>query len=793
LVIALAKAQEPMLTNYIKIALRSLIKNRVYSLINILGLSVGISISLIIFLYVSHEYSYDKFHANTNNVYRLLCKINYGGQEIQTTAMSVPFGPILKDNNPDVENYVRVRDAQRALIQSDENHINFENRIAFCDTSFFSVFSFPLKEGNYKSFSRPSTTIITEAIATKYFGSTDVIGKVITFDKNYPLEIVGVAKNFPTNSTFQLDFLISFSTLGAIPHERSAYEHQVASLGSIPTYVLIKNESAVPKVISSIPGFAKTSVDEKYSLEKFIDTHLGNNFRDSSNQQYLFLFMLVALIILALALINYMNLTTARATLRGKEVGVRKVIGARPGTLAFQFYFESAITTTIAFALAWVLLELCLPVFLNILQIQIDKSFLTSTWFVSVVAVLFVSCIVIAGSYPSIILSKFKPAEVLKGRGSKTAGGSVWIRKGLTTFQFTASIALILITLGIQHQLSFLRNQKIGLNKEQVMVVNLDADSKSNYIPLKNELRNLSGVKKVATASMPLYTTGHNAFFAKTPITQEDVFILDMSIDENFISTLDMEWIEKPDTLAKPGFIVNEAALEKLKITKSDVGIKFNDLPINGIVKNFAYGSLREKIDGMVMSVKADTATSLTRYGYSIYLRLDPKADLVDKIASVQTVFKKYEGKRPFEYYFLDDAFDQLYKSEDKLSTIFSAFTAIAIVIACLGLFGLITFTAETRIKEIGIRKILGASIQNIFVMLSKDFLILVLIGVVFALPLAWWYLNDWLQQFSYKVQIPWWFALLAAGSALVLSFITICSQAIKAAVGNPVDSLRSE
>jgi putative ABC transport system permease protein len=782
-----------MLKNYFKIAVRSMIKNTTYSFINVVGLSVGIAVSLIIFLYVAHEYSYDKFHTKADNIYRVLCKINYGGQEIQTTAMSVPFGPILKENNASVQNYVRVRNAERVLIQSDENHIHFENTAAFADTSFFSVFTFPLLKGNYKSMARPSTVVLSEKAALKYFGSTDVLGQTIKYDKRYPLEVVGVAKNFPSNSTFQLDFIISFSTLGVIPSEKNTYEHQTASLGSIPTYVEIKNETAIPNILSSITKFAKTSVDEKYGLEKFITTHLGNNFADSDNQKYLYLFMAVALIILGLALINYMNLTTARATLRGKEVGVRKVIGAGRNNLAFQFYFESAIMTTIAFGLAWVLLEFFLPIFLNILQIQIDKSFLTTSWFITVMASLFIGCIVIAGSYPSLILSKFKPVEVLKGKGSRTSGSSAWIRKGLTIVQFTASIALILITLGIQHQLTFLRNQKIGLNKEQVMVINLDAESKSHYTHLKNELRSLSGVQEVAAASMPLYTTGHNAFFAKTPITQEDIFILDMSIDENFISTLGMEWIEKPDTLAKPGFIINEAALEKLKISKSDVGIKFNDQSINGVVKNFAYGSLREKIDGMVMSVKSDTSSSLTNYGYSLYLRLDPKANLPEKIAAVQSVFKKYEGKRPFEYYFLDEAFDQLYKSEDRLSKIFNAFTAIAVVLACLGLFGLITFTAETRTKEIGIRKILGASIQNIFTLLSKDFIVLVLVGVVFGLPIAWWYLNDWLQQFSYKVEIPWWFALIAACSALLISFLTICSQAIKAAVSNPVDSLRSE
>lgn len=781
-----------MLRNYFKIAIRSLLKNTTYSFINIAGLSVGI-VSLIIFLYVAHEYSYDKFHTKADNIYRVLCKINYGGQEIQTTAMSVPFGPILKENSADVKNYVRVRNSERVLIQSDENHTNFENTVAFADTSFFSIFTFPLVNGNYKSLARPSTIVLSEKAAIKYFSSIDVIGQTITYNKRYPLEVVGVAKNFPSNSTFQLDFIISFSTLGIIPSEKKAYELQTASLGSIPTYVEIRDKNVLPDIVASIAKFAKTSVNEKYGLEKFTSLHLGNNFEDSSNQKYLYLFMAVALIILALALINYMNLTTARATLRSKEVGVRKVIGAGRNNLAFQFYFESALITTIAFGLGWVLLEFFLPVFLTILQIQIDKSFLISSWFITVIAVLYIGCIVIAGSYPSLILSKFKPVEVLKGKGGRTSGSVAWVRKGLTTVQFTASIALILITLGIQHQLNFLRNQKIGLNKEQVMVINLDAESKPYYVPFKNELRSLSGVQEVAAASMPLYTTGHNAFFAKTPITQEDIFILDMSIDENFISNLGMEWIEKPDKLGKPGFIVNLAALEKLKISKSDVGIKFNDMPINGIVKNFAYGSLKGKIDGMVMSVKSDTSSSLTKYGYSLYLRLDPKTNLPEKIADVQSVFKKYEGKRPFEYYFLDEAFNQLYKSEDRLSKIFNAFTSIAIVIACLGLFGLITFTAETRIKEIGIRKILGASIQNIFLLLSRDLLVLIMVGVALAIPFAWWYLNEWLQQFSYKVEIPWWFALQAAGSALLTSFLTICSQAVRVAVSNPVDSLRSE
>jgi putative ABC transport system permease protein len=782
-----------MIKSYVKIAFRSLIKNKTHSFINIVGLSIGIAVSMIIFLYVVHEFSYDKFHTKADNIYRIICKINYGGQEIQTTSLSAQFGPMLKENNADVQNYVRVNSVGRSLMKSDEYHIQFEDKVAFSDTSFFSIFSFPILQGDYRSLTRPSTVVITEKVAIKYFGSVDAIGKIITYDKKYPLEVIAIAKDFPSNSSLQIDFVISFSTMGVIPEQKNTYHHSLASLGSIPTYVVVNNEQSVPKIISSIPKFAKTSVDEKYGVEKFVSTHLGNNIGDSSSITYLYLFLAVAFIILALAVVNYINLTTARATLRSKEVGVRKTVGARQHHLALQFYFESTLMTTLAFCFAWIWVELSLPIFLNILQIQIDQSFLTSTWFIGVMAALFIGCILVAGSYPSIVLSKFKPVEVLKGKASRLTTGSTWIRKWFTVFQFTASIALILVTLGIQRQLNFLRNQKIGLNKEQVMVANLDADYKTSYRAIKNELRNLSGVKQVAAASIPLYVTGYNALFTKTPTTNEDVFIGNMIIDENFISTLGIEWVEKPDTIAKSGYIINEAALETLKITKSDIGIKVEGLPINGIVKDFNFESLRQKINAMLFSIASDTSTVIAHYGASLYIRLDPKANLSDKVLAVKNLFKKYQGERPFEYYFLDDAFDQLYKTEDRLSTIFNVFTAIAIFIACLGLFGLITFTAEVRTKEIGIRKILGAGIRSIFILLSKDFIVLILVGFVLAIPLAWWYLQTWLQQFSFHTEIPWWFALVAGGSAIIISLLTICTQVVKAAVSNPVESLRSE
>lgn len=785
-----------MLRNYFKIALRSLIKNETYSFINIVGLSVGMAVSLIIFLYVVHEFSYDKFHAKADNIYRLTCKINYGEQEIYTTSMSSQFGPILKENNLNVENYVRVRNPGRVLIQSNEGHINFEEGIAFSDTSFFSVFSFPVLQGDYHALNRPSTAVITEKTALKYFGTTQALGKTILYNKDYPLEVVGIAKDFPSNSSIQFDCIVSLCTLGIIPEEKSAYVHAVASLGSIPTYIVVNNKSSVSKIISSIPKFAKTTANETYSLEKFSGAHLFRDLGDSSNITYLYLFMAVAIIILLLALINYMNLTTARATLRAKEVGIRKVIGARTTNLAYQFYFESALMTLLAFGLACVWMETLLPIFLNILQIQIDQSFIQSIWFASVAVGLLLICILLGGSYPALVLSRFMPTEVLKGKASTSVGGGR-IRKGFTVVQFTASIALILVTLGIQHQLDFLRNKKIGLNKEQVMVIDLDRESAVHFAAMKNDLRNLSGVQQVAAASRALFVTDHSAMFVKTPTTNEEVFIGDLAIDENFISTLEIGWVVKPDNLTKGGYIINESALRTLKISKDDIGVKLNGQPIIGIVKDFNYQSLRHKIEGMALYVQPNPAKAFRNYGVSdgvsLYLRLDPKSNLPNKIATVQAIHKKYQGNRPFEYYFLDEAFDKLYKSEDRLSQIFNAFTVIAIVIACMGLFGLITFTAEVRTKEIGIRKVFGASVQNIFALLSKEFFVLVLIGVVIAIPSSWWYLQNWLEQFSYKTEIPWWFGLLAGGSALIISLLTISSQVLKAAKSNPVESLRSE
>lgn len=785
-----------MLRNYLIIATRSILKSRVYSLINVLGLSIGIAVSLLILLFVAHEFSYDKFHSKADRIFHMYAKVNYGGQQIQMTAMSSQFGPMALQSDEGIENYVRIRKPGRVLIKAEGKDAQFENNLFFSDSSFFNVFTFPLIRGDRKFLTEPGKVIITEKTAKKYFGDSDPIGKILMYEKTTPLEIAGVAKNAPSNSSIQFDIVASFSTLGTIASEKNQFNHAKASLGSYDTYLLLKSNVQKEKIEQTLAKVAAGSVDEKYYLDLFSDAYLSN-FSGTSPTSYLYVFLTIALIILALALINYLSLTTARATLRAKEVGIRKVIGARRSNLSVQFFLESTLMTVSSFVLAFAFIQTLIPLFLQTLDIKINHEFIFSQRFISIITLLFIVCVLIAGIYPSLVLSRFAPMDVLKGKMSGRGKGA-WVRKGFTVFQFTASIGLMLCAMVVYRQMEFIKQQKLGLNKEQVMVVNLSPDMAQDYNVLKNELRNQPGILKVSSASFPMYTSGTSGYFTKTPTTKEDVFINVIAVDEHFFSTLGIDWEEKPTSDYLSGkLIINKAALDKLKLTNEDwhqsLQLGRDTAQIEGIVKNFNFETLRSKVNGLVISVESDTSRDVAAQSGALYLRLKPDALLADKIQMVQNVFKKYQSDHPFEYYFLDDAFDRMYKSEDRLAKIFHALTFVAIFIACLGLLGLITFTSEVRTKEIGIRKILGASVESIVALLSKDYFYLILLSMILATPVAWWYLQNWLSGFSYRIEIPWWYTLIATSFALLISFLTTCYQSVKSAIRNPVDSLKSE
>lgn len=779
-----------MIRHYILVTIRNLARNKLVAGINITGLSMGVTVCVLILLFVTHELSYDSFHKNGSRIFKMRAEISYGQQVISTPAMSPVFGPLLASSTAEVENFVRVRKPGRVVVHSDNQHKFFEDEFIFADSSFFSVFSFSLLEGSKGRLDEPGKIFITPAISKKYFGAESAIGKLLTYQNQISLEVAGIVEPPPSNSSIKYDFIASFSSLGLLPDENELeqYHDTRAGVGTYPTYLLL-NSTADSRVLETlIPSIAKDA-KERYFIDPFRS--------GPSNVGYLKIFASIAFLVLILALVNYMNLTTARATIRASEVGVRKVIGATRNAISLQFYVESALITALSFTIAYFLVSMFLPYFEGVAGQSIDAQFLSSPLFLTMVALLLFICIFLAGSYPAIVLSRFNPVAVLKGKQSNI--GSAGLRKFLTGFQFTISVALITCSLIIQEQLKFLRNQKIGLSREQVIVVNLEGLG-SSFPGFRNEAASLSGIRNVGQASISLFKDrGMAGFFSKTPKTAEEIFINVMTVDPDFFSTLDIKWHRKLDDSVKPGgLIINESALDKLGIAEDDLGEKIalgnEALPITGIVEDFNYASLKERIDGVVMYVADPSGLARTPGNEgALYIRLSTMDNINGIISQLRKVYNKHQPTVPFEYYFLDDAFNNLYQTEDRLATFFRYFTILAIVIACLGLFGLVTFTTERRRKEIGIRRVLGASIRSLLGLISRDFIWIVVAGMIVAAPVAWMAMDMWLSAFPYRITLS--AAMFLTGGALVigLALITIWIQAVKAARANPASSLRNE
>lgn len=785
-----------MFFNYFKIASRALLKNKVYSLLNISGLAIGIAASSLILLFVSHEYSYDKFHTHSNSIYRVSGVIKWGENTINATAMSSLFGPKVKEASPDVVDYVRMRNPGKVMMQTDKDHRFYEQQFQFADPSLFSVFSFEIVKGSTTSLARPFTIIITPSIAKKYFGDTDPIGQLITYNNEYDFEVVGIVKQAPSNSSVQFDFVGAFNSMESMAEERSQFMHDRVSLGAYQTFFQIAPNADKANIEQVIASLVAQSADENYFLDPITSLHLGDTSQQDTNARTVIIFLSIALLILVLAIINYINLTTARGTTRAKEVGIRKTVGAQRHSLTIQFYFESALMTIIGFSLAIAFVEFFAPTFItHILQQDIDSSFITSPLYMGILAFLFFACILLAGSYPALFLSKFKPAEVLKG---KLAGGTgtTWLRKSLTVFQFTVSVALIIGSMVVAKQLDFMQTREIGLTKENVVGITISGDMRANATTLMNQLSAQANVLSVAASTNALYREGFGGFFIKTPKTQEEIFMYLMSVNKQYFSTMEITWMQHlTDTLRQGDVVINEAALTDLQITKDDLGQKLTiggtESVITGMVKDYNYTSLKNEIKGMLIYIEEDS--TVFKYNGTMYVRLQKGASVKESIVTIKQLYETHKTAVPFEYYFLDEAFDTLYKNEQRLSSILQAFSGIAIFIACLGLLGLTTFHAERKAKEISIRKIIGASVKNITILLSTEFIILILISIAIASPLAWWGMDKWLTGFSYRIEIPLVFVAIAAGAILLITLLTISIQVLKAAFMNPVKALKNE
>ncbi|PSL28728.1 ABC transporter permease [Dyadobacter jiangsuensis] len=792
-----------MLKNYLKIAARNLFRHKTYSLINILGLAAGICVSTLILMFVVHEHSYDRFHSRHQDIYRVLGEVKMADNEFKMNSFAASFAPALLEGIPKVADYVRVLPTYRNAAMADparKDEAILEKNIMFADPSFFSVFSFPLEKGNARdALQKPFSMVISERAAVKYFGNTNVIGKALLYEGKHLIQITAVAQDPPSNSSLDFDFVISSGTYPKLGESnRKNWEN---GGGIFNVYLLLnagESKELVAQGINRLDALKEGQVGLKpqYTLENLAEMHLGGAFNDGGNSKLIPIFAVAAMAILMLALFNYMSLTTARATQRAREVGVRKVVGATRAGLGRQFYMESAMVCAVAFVLGLLMVFYLSQPFYALLGLTIDTSFVVSPSFLSFLIGLLALTALVAGSYPAFVLSGFAPLEVIKGRFSGSIGG-VGVRRVFIVFQFAVSMALIVASLIVREQLSFMQRKELGLNKEQVLSIPVGPSMAANYIPFRNAVRQQAGVSNATFANAGLFK-GYNMFFIPNKITKKDISVVQMVVDDQFVETLGLQWKTSPTvTTGRNQTLLNEMAITELGIKGDPLGQEIREgLTLDGIVKNFDFSNVQHGGKAMMLSVAGDTTNMLRMQGATrgiMYVRMDGQADMMANVKAIGRIFKKYDLEKPFEYYFLDDAFNETFKNEMRLSGMFSVFTVLAIFIACMGLFGLITFTTETRTKEIGIRKILGASAAGIVGMLSKEFVVLVLVSGVIAMPVAWYFMSHWLEDFAYRISIPLWVHFLTITMMLFITLLTVGLKAIHAAMANPAASLRND
>jgi len=798
-----------MIKNYIKIAWRNLIRQKLFSLINISGLAIGLAVCMLIMLYVAHEHSYDRFHKNADRIVIPNAQIKQGGNTMNMEYMSYAAGPLIQQAQPTVKAYMRTLAYFNPVIvnkPSSPEKKFFEDKLLFADPKFFEFFSFKLLSGSVRNvLDKPFTVVLSRDMAKKYFGNTDPIGKtiVIKTDSAYTYQITGVAENAPSNSSITFNFVTSCQSLLVMKEApRYGIEPHQMSYGSFNVYFLLKNAADTARLARGMDIMAKKDKifdNIKFSFRALPDSHLQNNFGDSSNIKYLKIFPLIAVLILLLALVNYMSLSTARATLRAKEIGVRKVSGASRRSVATQFYVESGLYAVLSFILGYIICYLFKPVFLNVLQLKIDDSFLYSPLVLSLLFGLLAITILVAGSYPSLVLSAFNPVITLKGKMGKQSGG-VTVRKIFTTLQFAISIGLIICGIIIDRQLYYFRHADTGINKDNVVMIPIGNSVGTKYPALMHDVQEIAGISSVATSHYAMFK-GFDMFYANGKTKDEKIGVTALIADRSFITTVGLKWKYPPapnaDISSREKMIVNEAAIEPLHLPANPLGssIKIGDqqIEIAGVLKNFNFSSMEFAIRPMALSIVDDTSSYYKKLGCTLFAKVKPHTNLPTLLNTMQGIYKKYDKDTPFNYTFMDDAFNQQYKAEDRLASIFSIFTGITILLAGMGLFGLAAFTIEQRTKEIGVRKILGASLSSIASLLSADFLKLVLLAILIGSPVAWWAMHNWLQNFAYRINIQWWMFASAGLLAVVIAIITVSYHALKAAIANPVNSLRSE
>ncbi|GMN07973.1 ABC transporter permease [Croceitalea sp. MTPC5] len=789
-----------MFKNYLKIAWRNLNKNKSFSILNILGLSIGMACSILILLWVQNEVSYDQFHTDADRTYRFI--VNSG--DFKTAVSSAGMGPDLMDELSEIESVVRTTKFQKVLFHVNDK-VYEEGQFMYVDDNFLSFFDFPLLQGEAVSaLENPNTIVLTQTMAQKYFGDDNALGKTIKLNNNKNLKVTGVLKDLPSNSHFKFDFIAPTSTIISI--DQNLANKTWGNFDYYSYFKLDKNVALSKTGVGDLEAKINAIADKRLSndafnfrLQPLTDIHLYSDLQidvaGHGNIQYVNIFLVVALFILVVACINFMNLATARSAKRAKEVGLRKAIGAYRGQLIGQFLSESILLSFISLVLAIVLVFLTLPFFNEISGSTLGVDITDGSFWGGLVVIVLVTGL-FAGSYPALYLSRFNPIKVLKGNLKKT-GGNLFLRNGLVTLQFIISAVLIVATGVVYHQLNFIKDKNLGFDKSNMIIVPFRGalgekrDALAATLEQHPLLKNYSIFNNVPTD----LDTGTTDIFWNGKDETDGIVVPDLGMDDRFIDLFGIEVLagrgfSEEFTISDKNYVINETLMKLMgknldNIIGEPLALNDRDGQVVGVVKDFHFKPLQYNIEPLVLRQEENNPG---------FLAVRTTMNQTEaSIAALENIHAELNPAFPFSYSFLDADLEKLYDSEQQMSTIFNILALLGIFISCLGIYGLSAFIAEQRIKEIGIRKVLGASVQSITTLLSKDFLKLVLTAIVLAIPISWYFMSKWLEDFAYRTTISWWIFALAGLLALTIALLTVSYQAIKAAIVNPVKSLRSE
>lgn len=809
-----------MIKNYFKTAWRNLVKHKSISAINLFGLTVGLTSCLLITVYILNELNYDRYNKNADNIYRVTRSFNTkdGVVSLNLSTVAPPFGYYLPTDFPEIQKMTRLLPEGIAPLRYKEKLFN-QKEAYWADEYLFDVFSIQVLKGNpATALKDPYCIMLTEESAKKYFGDEDPMGKTIRYNNTHELKVTGIYKSFPSNAHMHPEILMSFKTLKDSTMLGEEGLRTDWGNNSFFTYLLLPPHYNTANMLARFPSFIdkymtgqeyvgnQPSKMTKLGLQKLTDIHLYSHtdFEAEPNNDIsrVYIFAAIAFFILLIACINYMNLSTARSVLRAKEIGIRKVVGAEKKELIFQFIGESVLITWVAIILAAGLLMLTLP-WLNALSGQNLSLSILLKWQV-IIPLLGSPFIigVIAGLYPAIFMASFKPVKTLKGF-FKTGGTGISLRKALVITQFSISIILIISTMVVYQQLHYMQKKSLGFDKEQVVVIPYSRALSGPYESFRNALLanyNIKAASRTSRIPTGRLLDNMDAYVASgdsmAPVTTDIKFV---SVDYDFIPAYNIKMLAGRNYSREygtdtAGYVLNETAVKAIgwKSPQEAIGKAFKygnrDGRVIGVINDFHFESMHQRIEPMIFCMFPPRVNYFNNLSVKI-----SGANPSSALAAIESTWKKYIPEAPFEYSFLDENFDKLYESEQRQGTIFTSFACIAVFIACLGLLGLSAFTISLRVKEIGVRKVLGAGVSGIVALLSKDFLLLVLAAALISFPIAWYAMNSWLKDFAYRVNIQWWVFLIAASAALLVALVTVSFQAIKAAVASPVKSLRTE